>query len=336
MKILLCSYAFAPSLGGIETVSKVLADEFCRQGSTVTVATHTPGPEMEGAHRVVRRPSFAALYELARSSDVAWQNNISLNMLAPLLAARKPVVVTHQTWFARNDGSRGWQDRLKFAALPALKNIAISKAIAARLGKESVVIGNPFEPGEFRDLGDEFRTKDIVFMGRLVSAKGCDVALRSLALLKVEGFRPSFSIIGDGAEAPALKQLTAELRLSDQVTFLGAMREGRGREVARHKVMVVPSVWAEPFGVVALEGIAAGCAIAASAEGGLPDAVGECGLLFPNGDAQALARTLNDLLANAALREKLLSQRERHLERFLPETVARRYMEVFDAAMRRE
>jgi glycogen synthase len=339
MRILICSYAFAPSIGGIETVSKILADEFCRLGSTVTVATYSPGGPAEGPHvdvpyEVLRRPSFGKLYELARRSDVAWQNNISLNMLPPIFAARKPVVVTHQTWFARNDGRRGWQDRLKFAVLPTMQNVAISKAIAVEMTKKAIVIGNPFEAGEFRDLGSEYRTKDIVFMGRLVSSKGCDVALRSLAMLKDEGMRPSLTIIGDGPEAPTLKQLTAELGLSDQVDFLGAMREGRGREVARHKVMVVPSVWAEPFGVVALEGLAAGCVVAASSGGGLPDAVGKCGLLFPNGDVKALAATLRKLLTDSALREKLMAGRESHLAQFRPEAVAKRYLEVFETAVR--
>jgi len=334
MKILLCSYVFPPSVGGIETVSKILADAFCRLGSTVKVATTTPGPRVGEPYEVLRRPSFGTLYGLARRSDVVWQNNISLNMLLPLLAARKPVVVTHQTWFARDDGSRGWQDRAKTAVLPLLHNVAISKGIAAMLPGKPEIIGNPFEPGEFRDLGKEFRSKDIVFMGRLCPAKGCDVALRSLAILKSEGMRPSFTIIGDGEEAPRLKQLTAELGLGDQVTFLGARREGRGREIARHKVLVVPSIWDEPFGVVALEGIAAGCAVAASAGGGLPDAVGPCGLLFKNGDAQALAATLKELLTNATLREKLTTERSRHLEQFLPETVAKRYLEVLEGAAR--
>ena len=333
MKILLCSYAFEPGIGGIETISKILAEQFCRLGSTVTVVTYTPGEPVKAAYEVLRRPSFGKLYELARLSDVAFQNNISLKMLPPLFAARTPVVVAHQTWIARTDGRRGWQDHLKMAALRACHNIAISKAMAASLPVRSVIIGNPFEPGEFRDLGSEFRTKDIVFMGRLVSDKGCDLALRSLAALKDDGMLPSFSIIGDGPEAPALKRLAAELGLTGQVTFLGAIREGRGREVARHKVMVVPSIWAEPFGVVALEGLAAGCVLAASAKGGLPDAVGPCGLLFPNGDVKAMTAALKGLLTNSSLREKLMSERSSHLERFQPEAVAKRYHEVFESAL---
>ena len=53
--------------------------------------------------------------------------------------------------------------------------------------------------------------------------------------------------------------------------------------------MVIPSRCAEPFGLVALGGIASGCAIVASDQGGLPDAEGPCGLYFPNRTAKALA-----------------------------------------------
>jgi glycogen synthase len=334
MKILLCSYAFAPSIGGIETVSKILADEFCRMGSSVTVATYSPGGPIDTPYEVLRNPSFGTLYELARHSDIGFQNNISLNMLSPLFAARTPIVVAHHTWISRTDGKRGWQDYLKLAVLRSCHNIAISNAMAASLPVKCEVIGDPFERGEFRDLGDEHRTRDLVFIGRLVSDKGCDLALRSLAILKRDGLRPSFSIIGDGPDAPALKQLARELGIEDQVTFLGAVREGRGRELARHKVMVVPSIWAEPFGVVALEGLAAGCAVVASSGGGLPDAVGPCGLLFPNGDVKAMAAAISDLLTNTSLRAKLLAESGPHLEQFRPETVAKRYLEVFQSALR--
>jgi glycosyltransferase involved in cell wall biosynthesis len=133
---------------------------------------------------------------------------------------------------------------------------------------------------------------------------------------------------------PALKRQTEALGLSDQVVFRGVMREGRGKEVAQHRIMVIPSIWAEPFGVVALEGIAAGCAIVASQAGGLPEAVGPCGILFPNGDVTALASALKELLTSDLLREELTSERGRHLERFQPETVARKYLEVFGSALR--
>ena len=48
-------------------------------------------------------------------------------------------------------------------------------------------------------------------------------------------------------------------------------------ELNRHEIMVVPSRWNELFGVVALEGMACGCAMLVSDGGGLPDAVGYAG-----------------------------------------------------------
>jgi glycosyltransferase involved in cell wall biosynthesis len=334
MRILLCSYVFAPSIGGIETVSRILAEEFSRLGSTVTVVTSTPGEQVAAAYEVVRRPSLGKLRRLARNADIIFQSNISLKTLLPLLLSRKPIVITHHGCITRADGRRGWREHFKLSLLRFCRNIAISNAVARVLPVKSTVIGNPFEPDEFTDSGQNVRNKDLVFLGRLVSDKGCDLVLRALAILKAEGIYPSFSVIGGGPEMQALKRLAEELGLSDQVVFRGAIREGRGREVAQHKILVVPSTWEEPFGLVALEGIAAGCAVIASHAGGLPEAVGPCGVLFPNGDVAGLAAALREVLTNESLREKLLSERDRHLERFQPETVARKYLEVFEFALR--
>ncbi|MGB0064269.1 MAG: glycosyltransferase family 4 protein [Terracidiphilus sp.] len=334
MRILLCSYVFPPSVGGIETVSRLLAEQFSRLGSTVTVVTHTPGEEFNTEYKVVRKPSLGTLRELARNSDVIFQSNISLRTLLPLSFTRKAIVIAHHGRIARIDGRRGWQDHLKRALLFRCSNIAVSQMIAADLPVNSTIVANPFESSEFVDSGASPRDKDIVFLGRLVSDKGCDLVLRALALLRRDGLNPSFTVIGDGPELPALKRLAAELGLADQVQFLGTVGKGRGEIVARHKVMVIPSTWEEPFGVVALEGIAAGCALVAARSGGLPEAVGPCGLLFPKGDASALASALQEVITNASLREKLMARRSEHLERFQPETVARRYLEIFQLALR--
>lgn len=335
MRILFCSHVFKPSVGGIETVGRLLAEQLSRLGVTVTVVTPVPGEEGPGDYQIVREPSLRRLLALGHNSDLIFQNNISLKTILPLFFCRKPVVVAHHGPLKRTTGERGWQDYLKLAVLPLCRHIAISKAIAATLPVQSVIIGNPFESSEFSRLEGTEHTKDIVFLGRLVSEKGCDLALRALWILKQEGVCPSFTIIGDGPELPNLMGLATELGVSRQVTFTGALREGRGNEVARHKIMVVPSSYAEPFGVVALEGIAAGCVVVASSSGGLPEAVGPCGILFPNGDPHALASALKRLLASSLLRDKLMEESARHLESFQPEAVAQRYLDVFQASLGR-
>lgn len=335
MRILLCSHVFAPNIGGIETVSAILAEQFCRLGLTVKVVTNTPGDQDDREYEVIRRPSITRLRTLGREADLVFQNNISLKTLLPLLSCGKPIVITHNGPLTRVDGSRGWQDYAKIATLPLCRHIAISNAIAASLPVKSLVIGNPYETSEFARLAETPRTKDLVFLGRLVTQKGCDLLLRSLSILKGQGICPTLTVIGDGPELPSLKQMTGELDLADQVQFMGAIREGRGSEVARHRIMVIPSLYAEPFGVVALEGISAGCVVVASRAGGLPEAVGPCGVLFPNGDANALASAIRDLLSDPNLQEEFRTRSARHLEQFQPESVAKKYLSVFQAATSR-
>jgi glycosyltransferase involved in cell wall biosynthesis len=72
-------------------------------------------------------------------------------------------------------------------------------------------------------------------------------------------------------------------------------------------VVVAPSLWQEPFGLVAVEAMAAGKPVIASRTGGLADIVrdGESGLLVPPGDAPALAAALERLLDDIALRRAM-------------------------------
>jgi glycosyltransferase involved in cell wall biosynthesis len=82
-------------------------------------------------------------------------------------------------------------------------------------------------------------------------------------------------------------------------------------------VVVVPSVWEEPFGLVAVEAMATGLPVCASRIGGLADIVrhGETGFLFAPGDADELAAQLNTLLDDAALRHRLGEAGRRVAER---------------------
>ena len=199
---------------------------------------------------------------------------------------RKPIVITHHGRLERVSGRRGWQDHLKRALLFRCSNVAISQMVAADLPVKSVVIEDPFEPGEFTDPGDGLRDKDMVFLGRLVSDKGCDLALRALAMLKQEELNPSFTVIGDGPEMPRFEAINGGTWSYRSSGFSGNDSGGQRQDRGTAPIMIVPSIWEEPFGVVALEGIAAGCAVVASQGGGLPEAVGPCGILFPNGDVE--------------------------------------------------
>ena len=330
MRILLSSYVFYPSVGGIETVSAILAEEFVRRGYELKIVTHT---REEGGrtfpYEILRRPSSLNLLRNIGWSDVVLHINISLRMAWPLLLRTKPWVIAHQTWIPRNI-----LGAVKQFSTVSAHNISISEAIAAQLDTQSTIIPNPYDHEIFHEDANPCRDRDVVFVGRLVSDKGISCALAALHLLKQRGISLSFTIIGNGPEEPALRRLASELAIADQVTFPGAKQGAElARELGRHRVIVIPSLWEEPFGIVALEGIASGCVAVGSSGGGLKDAIGPCGITFPNGNVSELADRLADLLSDEARQRTYRQHARAHLASFTKQAVAERYLSVMQQAV---
>ena len=208
MNILLCSVPFRPSVGGIETVSALLAECFHRMGHRVIVVTQTPGagPDAEG-FEVVRQPSAARMFELVRWAQVVFHNNISLKFAWPQWLLRRPWVVAHHTWIPTTGMAAG----LKRWAIRHASNIAVSHAVAESLPVDCTIVPNPYADDVFVRVDNIERSRELVFVGRLVSDKGVDVLLDALGLLATRGRRVGLTVIGEGPELPALRRQGAEL-----------------------------------------------------------------------------------------------------------------------------
>lgn len=335
MDILLTSYFFYPEVGGIQTIARILAEQFVARGHRVTVATTSRGDDPPNCpYTVLRRPSPAKLFRAVRECDVVLQANVSLNLAWPLLFLRRPWVISHHNWTTRVSGERGWRDRLKRRLFHRARHIAVSRVLADDLGLPCEIVPNTYRTELFRLLPGVKRDQSLVFLGRLVSQKGLDVLLRALAELAQQNQRPTLTIIGGGPELPALQPLADALGVSAQVRFAG---EKTGDELVallnQHQIMVVPSVILEPFGVVVLEGLACGCVVAGSAAGGIPDAIGPCGATFPPGDAAELARVLGGLLQNPDRLAACRARAPEHLRQFAPAAIADRYLDVLKIAV---
>ena len=339
MRILIYSPAFYPNVGGIESLVSTLAHEFSRLGHEVKVVSRTPADGADDAQfpfAVVRRPRPLKLWRLMRWCEIYFQPNVSLRGLWPLAFARRPWVASHNNWYARADGRRAWQDRLKHRAARLASGISVSRAVAAHLrGAPSIVIPNAYREDVFRLTPSIARDAELVFVGRLVSDKGADVLLDALARLCARGLTPGLTIVGGGPEEAALRRQASELGVAAQVSFAGVKRDQELAQLLNaHRIMVVPSRWDEPFGIVALEGIACGCAVVGSAGGGLPEAIGPCGATFPNNDAEALTNVLAELLTDEERLASFRAEAQSHLARHRPLEVARAYLQVFEKALR--
>jgi glycogen(starch) synthase len=126
----------------------------------------------------------------------------------------------------------------------------------------------------------------------MVRAKGFDVALRALASLP----DLHLTLAGDGVELPPLKQLAHELGIAHRVDFRGWVHpESVSALINEAGLVVVPSRWREPFGLVAVQAAQMGRPVVASNVGGLPEVVrhGVTGLLV----APDAPKELSDAIA---------------------------------------
>lgn len=336
MRIALLSHCFYPSIGGIETMGELLADGFTKAGHEVVVVTQTEDPGTRTfAYEVVRRPGPRRLLGIARWCDVYFQNNISLQTLWPLLFLSRPLVITLATWIARPDGSLSWRDQLKRSVLKYAACVANSQSVARSVPVPATVIGNPYQSDLFRvDPGVE-RDRDLVFLGRLVSDKGPHLLLDAIQQLDRWGLNPSALFIGSGDQLEGLRARVQQMSLPQTIEFAGSRRGAElVRLLNRCRIMVVPSVWNEPFGIVALEGAACGCVVVGSSGGGLADAIGPCGPTFASGNAEALAATLRRLLESPDEMQRYRENAPQHLQQHTVEAVTARYLDVIKRAAR--
>ena len=340
MRILIHS-RFYPNLGGVETVAWLLVHEWHRLGESVTVVSDVAcarAQRRDLPFAVHYRPDPLRWLRLMRWADVFVHMNISLKAFWPMLIVRRPfVAVNHAYYYSDSEGNRRWRERVKLWLTTKAVNIAVSESVAQRMPASCVVIGNPVELSLFRTGEPAHRPRHLVFVGRLVSDKGCDLLLEALGRLAVRGIRPLLTIIGNGPERSKLDGLVASLNLENQVAFAGSPPSKTVAELLlQHNIMVVPSIYEESFGVVALEGAASGCVVLGSDGGGLQEAIGPAGLTFKRGDAGDLAAKLEWLLNEPVRVEPFRAAAPAHLAKHLPALVAKRYLEVFQQAVLRD
>jgi D-inositol-3-phosphate glycosyltransferase len=151
----------------------------------------------------------------------------------------------------------------------------------------------------------------VVVVSRLVERKGIGNAIAALVQVPdtelVIAGGPEPARLADDAEARRLRQLAYEHGVADRVVFRGRVERAAVPALIRSADAVACTPWYEPFGMVALEAMACGVPVIATAVGGLVDTVrdGVTGVLVPPRDVDRLAERLRTLLANDELRTQL-------------------------------
>lgn len=201
--------------------------------------------------------------------------------------------------------------------------------IAVGYPAEKIVVQHLFaEPFMVDDAYSAKRRGDFVlFAGRLESYKGAATLIAA-----VKGTNVNVKIAGTGPQEQELRKLAQG---SLNIEFLGFVPSRPLWELMRQaQAVVVPSVWYEPFGLVAVEAMAQGTPVIVSDRGGLPEIVedGVSGLVFKAGNAKSLKKQLDVLLGSPKKREKIgAAGRERAMAISNPQEHLAKILEIYSS-----
>jgi len=210
------------------------------------------------------------------------------------------------------------------------------------------VPGSKFQGSNLQPGACNLELFSIGYVGRLVEEKGGHILLRALAGLRGACTELSRSkwrlrILGSGPQRSSLERLAAELGIAERVRFEDPIPSTQmPGYYGQLDALVLPSLtrpnWKEQFGRVLIEAMACGVPVVGSDSGEIPNVIGEAaassnvrsGLVFPEGDVQALRAKLSQLMADPALRKELARRgRDRVLAHYTQAQVAAKTYQVY-------
>jgi len=186
--------------------------------------------------------------------------------------------------------------------------VCVSRLVKEALNKylpftkrKSVIINNAVEIKDYSY--HEKKIYDLLFVGRLEYAKGVDLLIKAMKLLKYDlNIKIKLCIVGEGRLKTSLLKLTEELKVADSVEFLGT-RKDIEKLMRKSKVFVLPSRW-EGLPMVILEAMTNGLPVIATRVGGIVEVIenGEDGIVVESDNPEELANAVAKLMSDETLR----------------------------------
>jgi len=189
------------------------------------------------------------------------------------------------------------------------------------------------------DPREQRKTDELLFVGRLVEKKGVHFLLEAMPAVLKKHPTTRLILAGSGPMEQELRQQAQRLHLSEKIDFLGMVSQTRLPELYRTATLAIfPFIVAksgdqEGFGLVQVEAMGCECPFIAGDLPAIHDIITheENGLIFPSGNAQALADAIIKLLDDPELRGRLaVAGRKTVVQKFDWEVIAGKYAGVYD------
>ncbi len=199
------------------------------------------------------------------------------------------------------------------------------KQAALRAGKpvaEAQVIHWGIDADLFQPVETPANPLRLLYVGQLMPHKGVHTAIEALSLLvKDPNYKlATLTIAGVGVDPDyesRLRQMVSELGVADKVSFAGLVpRDQLASLYRQHAILILPSIWDEPFSITVLEAMASGLAVVGTPTGGSAEILNEGvnALIFPKEDARKCAEQILRLWQSPQLLETIRQNARRTIE----------------------
>lgn len=334
--------------GGAEMLVVDLADAMRRHGHDVRIACLSDDPGVPrdkaerlgldvtilGAHRFDPRVA-PALARVAKGADIVHAHIFPAFYWAALVPLRTPVLFTeHSTWNRRMEHPvLGLVDKAVYRRLDRVVAISSGTAtnLAAQLGvdpRRFPVIPNGISEGLVEGAAAPRSGRRRIIIVASLNNRSKDVNRAVRAMLDVSG--ATLTVVGEGPDREEIEHLIEGLGLGERVRLLG--RQGDVPGLLREHDMFLSTSRVEGFGLAAAEAMAVGLPVVAPAIPGISEVVsdGVSGVLFAPDDVAEPARSINRVLGNRELADRLARDARTEAARFTADACAQSYEHQYE------
>jgi glycogen(starch) synthase len=363
MRILFWTDAFWPDVGGLEVFCSNLVRALVKRGHLCEVITNREegAPiqtlQFEGVNvhgfpfqQQLKQGSLKSIHQLHQrcseivdqlQPDVIHQHGMSRSLYFSVLQQKRkcfPTLITLHD---------NLPDRAPNAVPPpALEKMAQVVTVSDYIHRQALLFDSRLKgriqtvlnalPEPHLSIAPLPSEQKILTAGRLEIHKGFDLAIHAFAGVAAQFPDANLTIAGNGPERDSLEKIAQDSGFGTRIHFTGWIPpEQMPQLFNQHSIVIVPSRWQEPFGLVALQAAQMGRPVIASRTGGLPEIVidGVTGKLFENENLSLLTDALRQLLLDPPLVAQLGCNASAHASaNFRFDHLVDQYEEIYDRA----
>lgn len=197
---------------------------------------------------------------------------------------------------------------------------------------DTEISSNVVDLERYKKAPEAIKKNHIVFLGRLVSRKGCSQLIEAFSLLHGKHPDTYLTIAGDGPERPGLQKLVNKLDLADSIEFTGFISEqDKPSLLGSAQIACFPALYGESFGIVLIEAMAAGAGVVLGGDNpGYRTVLGEREELLVNpNDTRLFADRLEELLVNTNKAKQLHDWQQEHVKKYSVDKVGQRILDGY-------